>query len=300
MSKREILVISLLIIVFAGAYFLRKRDRVHYSLPKVPEIKTNLIDGITLKWGKTELKIKKENGKWVLEPEKLPVKKGFVDTLLDTMKNLKFTALVSESGNYGVYQLDTKAVDVELYQKGKNVFSLKVGKNSPVLSQTYVLLNGDEKVYQVEGDLRTKVKKTKEDIVDKRVTDFDYSDAVKLVYNGKEKFALNLKNGKWYFENGKEADGEKVKQVLISLSNLSAADIITDYRDKDFKEPEKSVTVLTDKKITLSVYGLKEKDYLCKSTQYPFPFTLTDTVLKTVFKDKKFFEKKEKGKNKKK
>ncbi len=299
MSKREITIISLLILVFAGAYFLRKRDKVHYDFPKLPEIKAQSVDGLTLKWGETRLQIKKQNGKWVLEPEKIPVKKGFVDTVLESLKNLKFTALVSESGNYGVYQLDTEAVDLELYENGKKLLSLKVGKNSPVLSQTYVLLDGDEKVYQVEGDLRTKVKKTREEIIDKRVIDFDYSKAVKLAYDGKEKFSLTLKNGKWYFENGKQADEEKVKQVLISLSNLSAADIITDYNEKDFEKPEKSLTVLTDKEITLSVYGLKEKDYLCKSSQYPFPFTLTGTVLKTVFKNEKFFESKTKNKKEK-
>ncbi|GEM_PF-2648880 len=295
MSRKEIVILIVLIVLFGGLYFLRNRDRVSYKLPVIKNFKKENVDEIRIKYKKNDFDIVKKDGKWYLKRDGIPVKKGFVDNILDKIADLRFVALVSTSGNYSIYKLDKDAVFLDLLSKGKEIVSFRIGKHSPTYSQSYVLYGNDPNVYQVNSNLRNYVKKVKEDIIDRRVLNFevDRVNDFKVKW-GKEAFELAKKDNKWYFKDGKEADSEKVKEVLTSLSTLSAAEVLPEKKGKINEKPECTVTLTTDKDITLKSYGLKEKDYLCESSQYPMPFSLTDTVYKTVFKTKTYFEKKEK------
>ena len=292
MSKRELTVIVVLIVIFGGLYFLRNRDKVSYKLPEPPKFQKEQIDEIKIEYGKNKFDMVKKGNKWYLKKGGIPVKQGFIDNILDKCLNLKFTALVSTSGNYEVYDLDQKAVTLLLLQKGKKVLELKIGKNSPTYSQTYVLIGKDQNVYQIDGDLKDKVKKIKEDIIDTRVLNFDAKNVNKIVFNyGKEKFGFEKKNGKWFFLDGKEAYGNKVNEVVESLSTLQGANVLPEMKGKIKEKPEKTIVITTDKDIEFKCYGLKDKDFLCESSQYPMPFTITDTLFKTIFKEKKYFKK---------
>ena len=300
MSKKELTVIVVLIVIFGGLYFLRNRDKVSYKLPKPPKFQKEKIDEIKIEYGKNKFDMVKKGDKWYLKKDGIPVKQGFIDNILDKCSNLKFIALVSTSGNYDVYDLDKKAVELILLQNGKKILELKVGKNSPTYSQTYVLIGKDQNVYQIDGDLKDKVKKIKEDIIDTRVLNFNAENVNKVVFNyGKEKFGFEKKNGKWYFLDGKEAHRDKVKEVVESLSTLQGANVLPEMKGKIKEKPEKTILITTDKDIEFKCYGLKDKDFLCESSQYPMPFTITDTLFKTIFKEKKYFKKPQsKGKNK--
>ena len=292
MSKRELTVIVVLIVIFGGLYFLRNRDKVSYKLPEPPKFQKEQIDEIKIEYGKNKFDMVKKGNKWYLQKDGIPVKQGFIDNILDKCLNLKFTALVSTSGNYEVYDLDQKAVTLLLLQKGKKVLELKIGKNSPTYSQTYVLIGKDQNVYQIDGDLKDKVKKIKEDIIDTRVLNFDAKNVNKIVFNyGKEKFGFEKKNGKWFFLDGKEAYGNRVNEVVESLSTLQGANVLPEMKGKIKEKPEKTIVITTDKDIEFKCYGLKDKDFLCESSQYPMPFTITDTLFKTIFKEKKYFKK---------
>ncbi len=292
MNKKELIVIVALILVFAGLYLFRNRDKVSYSLPKPPAIKKEKVDKIKIISEKNTFDIVKKGKKWYLKKDGVPVKQGFVDNVLDKCLNLKFVALVSTSGNYEIYNLDRKAITVSLFEKGKKLLELKVGKNSPTYSQTYVLIGKDQNVYQIDGDLRGKVKKIREEIIDTRVLNFDSEKVNKIVFDyGEEKFGFEKKEGKWYFLNGKEAKRDKVREIVSSLSTLQAADVLPEMKGKVKEKPEKSVIITTDRDIEFKCYGLRDKDFLCTSSQYPMPFTITDTLYKTVFRDKKYFKK---------
>jgi len=299
MSKKEVIIIGILIIIFGGLYFLRNRDKVSYKLPTSPKIKKESVDEIKIKSEKNFFDIVKKGDKWYLKQDGIPVKEGFVNNILDNVSNMKFTACVSTSGNYEVYKLDTKAITLEILANGKKLLELKVGKNSPTYTQTYVLLENDPNVYQIDGDLRNKVKKIKEDIIDTRVLNFDPEKVASVSFDyGNEKFKFEKKNGKW-FEGEKEVNSNRVKEIITSLSTLSAAEVLPKENLKD-KKPEKTITITTDKDITLKCFGLKDKDFLCTSSYYPMPFTITETLYQTVFKNKKYFALDKKTENKEK
>ncbi|BBB31808.1 conserved hypothetical protein [Thermotomaculum hydrothermale] len=292
MSKRELIIIVVLIVVFGGLYFLRNRDKVSYKLPESPKIQKEKVDEIVIKSEKNTFDIVKKGDKWYLKNDGIPVKKGFVDNILDKCSSLKFTALVSTSGNYEIYDLDKKAISLTLLEKGKKILDLKVGKESPTYSQTYVLFSKDPNVYQIDGNLKNYVKKIKEDIIDTRVLNFEPEEVNKIAFNyGKEKFYFEKKKNKWYYGDGKEANSDKVKEVITSLSTLNAIKPFPEMKGKIKEKPEKTITITTDKDIVLKCYGLKDKDFLCESTQYPMPFTITDTLFNTVFKESKYFKK---------
>ena len=292
MSKKELTIIVILIVIFGGLYFLRNRNKVSYKLPEPPKFQKEKIDEIKIEYGKNKFDMVKKGDKWYLKKDGIPVKQGFVDNILDKCSNLKFTALVSTSGNYEIYDLDQKAVNLSLLQDGKSVVDLKVGKNSPTYSQTYVLFGKDQNVYQIDGNLRDKVKKIKEDIIDTRVLNFDADKVNKIVFKyGKERFGFEKKNGKWYFLNRQEANRDKVNEVVESLATLQGANVFPEMKGKIKEKPEKTITITTDKDIEFKCYGLKDKDFLCESSQYPMPFTITDTLFKTIFKEKKHFMK---------
>ncbi len=295
MSRKEIVILIVLIVVFGGLYFLRNRDKVSYKLPVIKNFKKEVVDEIRIKYKKNDFDIVKKDGKWYLKRDGIPVKKGFVDNVLDKIADLKFVALVSTTGNYPIYKLDTEAVSLKLLSKGKEIVSLKIGKESPTYSQSYLLYGNDQNVYQVNSNLRNYVKKNKEEIIDRRVLNFEVDKVNNFAVKcGKEAFELTKKDNKWYFKDGKEANSDKVKEVLTSLSTLSAAEVLPEKKGKINEKPECVLTMTTDKDIELKCYGLKEKDYLCQSSQYPMPFSLTDTIYKTVVKNKSYFEKKEK------
>ncbi len=297
MSRKEIAILIVLIVVFGGLYFLRNRDKVSYKLPEIKKFEKNGVDEIKINYGKNDFDIVKKDGKWYLKKNGIPVKKGFVDNVLDKIADLKFVALVSTTGNYPIYKLDTEAVSLKLLSEGKEIVSLKIGKESPTYSQSYVLYNNDPNVYQVNSNLRNYVKKNKEEIIDRRVLNFEVDKVNNFVVKcDKEAFELTKKDNKWYFKDGKEADSDKVKEILTSLSTLSAAEVLPEKKGKINEKPECVFTITTDKDIELKCYGLKEKDYLCESSQYPMPFSLTDTIYKTVVKKKSYFEKKQKTK----
>ncbi len=293
MSKKELIVIAVLIVVFGGLYFLRSRDKVSYTLPKTPEINKEKIDEIQISFGKNNFDIVKNNNRWVLKQDGTPVKEGFVDNILDKCANLKFVALVSTTGNYDIYDLDEKAVNLKLLQDGKTILELRVGKNSPTYMQTYVVIGKDPNVYQVGGNLKGAVKKLKQDIIDRRVLNFEAEKVNKIVFkNGDKEFGFEKKGKNWVDLNGKDVKGDKVKEVVESLSTLSAASVLPELKGKVKNKVESEIIITTDKDIVLKCYGLKDKDYLCESSQYPMPFTITKTLYKTIFKEKKYFEKK--------
>ncbi|HNX96963.1 MAG TPA: DUF4340 domain-containing protein, partial [Candidatus Aminicenantes bacterium] len=84
-----------------------------------------------------------------------PADEGKVGAVLDAVSRLTITDLVSESRTYSPYGLDEPdRITVRARAGDREVRTLEIGNVAPTYRHTYVMLPGDDRVYQATGSFR--------------------------------------------------------------------------------------------------------------------------------------------------
>ena len=171
--KKEYLVLIALILIFSAYLLLHKENKDHNTLPEIEKIDTNKITGLIIDKKQGPIVFTKKEGKWTLTDKEYPADSHAVENMLDTFKDLKLSALVSQKRDLIRYELDAeKQIRVKILEGKKTVFELSIGKTAPTFNHTFVMLANDTNIYHANGSFRSDFEKTKDDFRDKKVLEF--------------------------------------------------------------------------------------------------------------------------------
>lgn len=300
--KKEYIILGLIIIALSAYLATKKTDRDNYTLPSIPEINVADITEIYIEKGDTQqtgkdnnkIIISKKDGSWVVYkavPDKsYPAAQESVTKMLDTIKALKLSALVSESGNLSPYELDPKnRINVTVKSKTDTLINFAVGKTAPTFRHTFVSLANSNSVYYAQNSFRSDFDKTLGDLRDKKVLSFDKNKISSITLKkGDIVKTAALKDGKPVVnDNKKDAkvvdskENEAIEKILTTLSDLRChsftdTDSKNEFKDKGIEEIAKIYfKESADKEISFVIYK-KDADgnYPALSSESIYPFFL--------------------------
>ncbi len=299
--RKEYIVIAVLIVALSLYLLMRSRDRTHYELPVLPTVSKDAIDRIVVTRPAGEITLEKRNGAWTIIPEGYPADEKKVEAMEDALTGLDIGAMVSESGSYGRYDLDEDGkIVAEAFGGGESLAKVDIGKTASTYRHTYIRLPGDDRIYQASGNLRRTFDLEKDRIRDRNVLDAERSSVTGLTVAGVDGRVSLTKISKpsappaagqqeqqemteWITPDSVQADGKIVDGILRQLTSLDADGFPADsIATGDYQ----FFAALGGTGDTLYVYDYLEGDkkYVASSTQYAFPFLLSEWKAKQIMK----------------
>lgn len=168
--KKEYFILIVIIAALAAYLFMNNTDRTHYELPDLPVIKKNVITGIDLQGPKGHIRFQKKDSGWVLTDDEFKAEQGKVDDMLDTIRNLTVSALVSETSDRNRYHLDDgQRLWIKAWARDKLEREFFIGKPAPTFNHTFIALAGDNRVYHANGSFTRDFDRSVEEFRDKTV-----------------------------------------------------------------------------------------------------------------------------------
>lgn len=130
--KKEYLILLLAIIALGLYLFLSSKDGSQFELPQPKALESSRIDRILITKEDGSLDLVKKDNQWTLQPQGYPADSAEVTNMLNTIAELKLTALVSESGAYERYDLaKSDAIHVQAFSGNTLVREFDVGQVAP-------------------------------------------------------------------------------------------------------------------------------------------------------------------------
>ncbi|MBF0229261.1 MAG: DUF4340 domain-containing protein [Desulfamplus sp.] len=297
--KKEYIILGLIIIALSAYLITNKTDRDNYSLPSIAEINVADIVEINLEKDGKNIVLSKKDSTWSVgssADKNYPADQESITKMLDIVKALKLSALVSESGNLTPYELDAKnKINVTVKSKTETIRKFEIGKTAPSFRHTFVKLDGSKSVYHAEKSFRNDFEKTLDGLRDKKVLSFDKNKITNITLKkGDIVKEVAIKDGKPVEKkdekaqdsnkDGKNADNkvEAIEGILTTLSDLKCHSFTdtedkNEFQDKGAEEIAK-VTLRADanKELSFVIYKKDAKEnYPAISSENVYPFLLT-------------------------
>jgi hypothetical protein len=251
----------------------------------MPEVEKESISKIEICKSGKSIELNKKDKKWYVGPKEYPADEAKIDNMLKLIGTVTHTALVSESKNYKRYDLtDDSKIEIKAWAGDKLVRHLEIGKEASTYSHTFIKLPGDFKVYQTEGNYRSKFEDGVDELRNKVIMSFDKGEIKKIeVFKDKKWSVLTRSEGKdkketvWEYQDGTRADSEKIGELLNILSDMSGEQYIEDKKKEDLKNPVYVYKMTGKKEYTLSIFAKENEDskqYPSISSENDYPFIL--------------------------
>ncbi len=304
--KKEIVVLSALILGLAGIYILSKyvfTGQRQARLPKTALIKKDNISKIVIeRKGKDKIILERQSGVWTIMPDKFKADPAKLDNMLKLLSEFKITDLVTRSGNYLPYELtDEKKITVTAFEKSDvPARQMDLGKAVKTYNHTYVKLKNDKNVYHALGSLRSDFETEAQQLRDKQIIKFDKKELTNLVLMTKGRTLTLIKKTvpalpktddkknkdqkpselkteeKWQTAKGRTINQEEINKIIDTLADLKCDSFISGKKNSDYKNPEYTLTAKGKKEYTLYLYGLApdKSTVAAVSTEASHPFHL--------------------------
>ena len=310
--KKEYIILALVIIALSAYLVTRTSDRTQYQLPDVPQVAGKEISKLQITRDKTIIVVNKKDDKWYIAPEVFPADGSKVKDMLNAIENLTLTALVSESKNYNLYDLDEdKKINVRAWQEDNLKRDVDLGKTASSFRHTFVRPAGDERVFHARGNFRNNFDLTIDDLRDKRVLTLNPDDIQQFqVIKDQQSLILNktqppvvvedaqadkqteaapeANKPAWQASDGQPVDEAVVKQILNTISNLRCEKFISDRRKDDFASPLFTLRMKGGQEYSLSIFAKtaeKDTDFPAVSSGSDYAFMLSDSQADRIMKD---------------
>ncbi len=303
--KIEYIVLLILIAGFSVFLFVRNQNKTHYKLPEISKINEKDINKIIIKKTDGEITLVKENDKWLIGNEKFPSNKDKINNMIEEITGFSLTALVSESKNYDMYELDKdKKIELEVLSGDKILRKIDIGKPASSYRHTFVRLDKDDKVYQANRNFKNVFDNKISDLRDKLVMHFE-ENITELVLNDSKKEMKILKKtpgtakadttrqqdaGKaaaqvWLTDKNGKVKEREIEALINNLKNLNCDDFITDQTKDDFKKFIYKINLKGNKSYTISIYEKKDNRYIAVSSENNYPFYIQEWSAKNLIKE---------------
>ena len=313
--KKEYLLLVVAIVALAALLAYQKKGKTNYQLPQLASIDVS-VNRLLVKEADREMELRQVDGSWVVGPKSYRADNDRAAKMVTEIKNLQLVALISEKENYQLYELNQKKrFTVQLYHDQTLLREVMVGKNSPSLRQTYVMLKDDAKVYQALGNLRSNLFSEIDDLRDKEILKISSKERealekilIERISEGKQesleivKVKAVAKAGdeppaaggkdsstpasKWQLKNGGEVVDSAVFSLLTTLSDLKCTKYLTELNSDAFENPAYRVTVSgADNNFFIAFLEAKEDQYRAFSSQAEQPFLFPSWQAKQIIKE---------------
>jgi hypothetical protein len=291
--NKEWIILALIIFALILYLVLREQDRVHYTLPDIPEISQDEISRVEISKLEEGFVIEKRNNNWIISPQGYPADSFLVESMLESVKKPFITAMVSDSKNYTRYGLDEdKRITVRLFSEDVLKREIQLGATTDSGRYTFIKLPGDHRVYHARDNLRNEFKKDIDELRDKTVLSFTKQDiremeitkdsnSLVLVLTEQvqtEEDADDETRTIWQTSEGKEVEESLPEDLLSSLFRLSCREYLYDTGKEDLKNPLYTIRLKGIKEYTLSMFSGIDDDQACKATssENDYVFILSD------------------------
>lgn len=290
--KKEYILLAVLILALSAYLVFKKDNQRNYTLPQPAAIEKGKIGRMVITPKKDSdgriIELKKDKDVWEVTDKKFAADMTAVNHLLDAARNLRLSALISESADLVRYDLDeTRAIGVRVSSGKETLLEFKIGKTAPSGNHTFVMLEGDTRIYQADGSFRNAFDTTVDALRDKRVLTFK-EEAIKritLEKGGVSKVldAVQLPEGKekpsvsWRVEDTPLPDSEALTNLLSSLSFLACErfpDTIS-KQELEKESPTCKITLETETQMVLNLFDRDNGETLFgTSSTSPYAFIL--------------------------
>jgi hypothetical protein len=310
--KKEYIILALVIIALAAYLVTRTSDRTQYQMPDVPQVAAKEISKLQITRDKAIIVVNKKDDKWYIAPEEFPADGNKIKDILNAIENLTLTALVSESKNYNLYDLDEdKKINVKAWQADNLRRDVDLGKTASSFRHTFVKPAGDERVFHARGNFRNNFDLTVDDLRDKQVLVLNPADIMQFeVIKDQQSLILNKAQApvvvegtqakkqteaapqankvEWQAADGRPVDEAVVQQILDTVSNLRCEKFINDRGKDGFTSPLFTLRVKGPQDYSLSIFAKaaeKDTDYPAVSSGSNYAFLLSGSQVDKIMKD---------------
>jgi len=281
--KKEYLILGLVILSLSLYLLFHSTEKSNYDLPELPQVDVEQITSIDIEKNGTIINFQRKDNTWTVSDENYPVDAIAIKTVLNVIKALKMSALVSETRDLARYDLDDKnGVKVTAKKGSEPLRSFYVGKVAPTNNHTFVRLADSALVYHALGNFRRDFDKDMEGFRSKKVFTFERESLTSLVVKKgdlKREFFFDKKGEggalSWKSGDGKAFDVESLESLIADLADLECASYGKNKKASEAKGVLFSILVDTGKKATLSLYNrVGDDDYPGTSSETIYPFFL--------------------------
>jgi hypothetical protein len=221
------------------------------ELPKLAELDGNAVNRMLITKADASIELIKKDEQWLIKPQDYPANSVTVKNMLNAAAKLTPTALVSETGIYERYDLNsTKRTIVKVFNGQQLEREFSIGKAAPTFQHTFVLLAGDDNVYHARGNLTNTFNQTIDNLRDKKVLSFEKDQITAIeVRKGDQSRIISKKEIKakpqddaqaektpspgptkttWTNESGRAVDSPAVDSLLNNMSGLTCDTFMAD------------------------------------------------------------------------
>lgn len=289
--KKEYIILIVVIIALVLYLSLRSANDHNGELPQPGKLESGKINRIVMVKGSDKIELDKKDDQWIIESSGYRADNDKVKKMVDDLANLTLTALVSESGNYERYGLNANDKRlVKAYIDGKTVRQVNIGKAAPTFQHTFVLLEGDPKVYHARGQIEKTFDFTADTLRDKTVFEVDKDTITSITFaKGDQQLTLTKKEvakeapqdapkddaeakaeasptptpteTQWQTPDGETVDKNKVDQLLGKIAKLDCDGFVDETKEQKFGDANWNVSFKTaSDEYTLSAYAKESED----------------------------------------
>jgi len=310
--KKEYIILAVVIIALTVYLVMRSSDRTQYRLPDVPQAAAKDISRLQITRGQTTIVINKKDDKWYIAPDEFPADANKVKNMLNAVEKLTLTALVSESKNYNLYDLnEDKKLNVKAWQGEDLKRDVDLGKTASSFRHTFVRPAGDERVFHARGNFKNNFDFSVDDLRDKLVLALNPAD-IKLIQVIKDQQTLTIskspapvvvdnteaekksdpgpgaKKSAWQAADGRPVEETAVNQLLNAVSDLRCEKFIIDRQKEDFTSPLFTLQLKGGQEYSLSIFAKtaeKDTDFPAVSSGSNYPFLLSGSLVDSILID---------------
>jgi len=287
--KKEYLILVALILISGAYLFFHKENKDNYTLPIIEKIDTSQITGLVVEKKQGSIEFTKKGKDWFLTDKNYLADSSSMKNILDTVKALKLSALVSQTGDLKRYELDDETRIRVKVKKGQDlILEFSMGKEAPSFNHTFVMLSNDKNVYHANGNFQSYFDKTVEEFRDKKVMEFKEKSIKRFTIekDGVSKTMISKEGKKqdsetsitWSFSDGTLADNEKISNLLSSVSFLECEKYIDSPVKKDLLNeiPFCKIRLENDKNMEITFFKTdKENSFNAISSMNEYAFELS-------------------------
>lgn len=180
--KKEYLILAVTIVALSAYLFIHNKNRSNYTLPSMDEVSVTDISAIKIEKAGNILNINKKDETWGITDKNYPADADAVSKMLDIIKDLRLTALVSENQDLQRYELDDEnRITVTAGNDARTLRKFEIGKTASSYRHTFIRINGDDNVYHAAKSFRRDFDKSVDELRDKSVLSFDKKEITGLI-----------------------------------------------------------------------------------------------------------------------
>jgi hypothetical protein len=277
--KKEYILLTVLIAALAGYLSFKKTNQLHYTLPATPIIAKSAIIKVELQKGAQQTVLTKKDGAWFISPGNYPADTEKIDKIISDINGFTINTLASESGDYLRYDLtEDKKIIVKVHGDKGPLFTFAVGKRATTFKHTFVMIDGDKRVFQTQGNFRNDFEQGPQDLRDKNILPFEKDTIASLeISEGGKVLSLKKKApaGKgaeqkpaeaqataperWVDSKGREIPEAAINELFSLLTGLQCDSYLEGKKKQDFKDPVISIALRGEKGDTLAIFERSEQ-----------------------------------------